>query len=158
MKIFTLFALILCLGISNGFGKVYPGLKVLGDFRKIQLLVEDVTPNKLVTYKEIVNTAKLKLFANNIKANAFDSEYVYLNVNVMPLDDGVNFVFYVGLALKKSSSTYGVSKTVAGVVFKPNQGQYGYVGICSDKSSLLDAIKLRIDKFLVDYIESNMED
>ena len=92
MKIFTLFALVLYLGISTGFGKVYPGLKVLGDFRKLQLVVEDINSNKFVTHDEIVNTAKLRLFANNIKVKAFDSDYLYLNVNVLPLIDGVNFV------------------------------------------------------------------
>jgi len=156
MKIFTLLALVLSLGVSNGFGKVYPGLKVLGDFRQIQLLVEDISPNKLVTHKEIVNTAKLRLFSNNIKTLEFGPEYIYLNVNLLPLNDGVNFVYNIKLALTKSSSTYGVSKTVAGVVFEPNQGEYGYVGICHDKSNLLDAIKSRIDMFLVDYLESNM--
>ena len=158
MKIFTLFALVLCLGISTGFGKVYPGLKVLGDFRKLHLVVEDINSNKFVTHDEIVNTAKLRLFANNIKTQEFGSEYLYLNVNLVPLIDGVNFVYNVHLAFTKSSSTYGVSKTVAGVVFKPQQGQYSYVGVTRDKSDLLDAIITRIDKFLVDYIESNMVD
>jgi len=159
MKIFTLFVLVLCLGISNGFGKVYPSLKVKGDFRKIELLIEDVNPNKLVTTEDITNTVKLRLFANNIKTlKTYGSEFLYVTVIVMDLEDDVNFVYKVNIELRKNSTDYGVNQIVAGFSFTPNQGSYGSLGICSKEDSLLSGLKSAIDMFLLDYLESNMAD
>lgn len=158
MKVFTLFALILCLGISNVFGEVHPGLKVKGDFRGMQLVVEDIGPNKLLTREDIVNTVKLRLFSNNIKTKEVGSEFLYVKVKVMELDDGVNYVFDVGIELIKRSYAYEVSKSVAGITFTPRQGAYGALGICYTKDRLLSSVKGSIDRFLVDYLESNMAD
>lgn len=158
MKIFTLFALVLCLGISNGFGKVYPGLKVKGDFREMQLVVESIIPNKFLTREDIVNTVKLRLFSNNIKTKDFCAEYFYVKVTLLPLSDDVNFVYDLQLRFTKRSFEYNVSKSVAGLAFAPSQGPYGYTGISSSKDKLLSVIKDTVDTFLVDYIESNMED
>ena len=158
MKIFTLFALVLSLGISNGFGKVYPGLKVKGDFRKIQLLVEDVGPNKLVTTQDIKTTVKLRLFSNNIKIQEYSSEYIYVDIGVMPLKDNVNSVYAIEVRLIKRSEPYEVSKSVAGYSFEPRQGSYAGLGILWSKGQLLSEVQGYIDAFLVDYIESNMED
>ena len=157
MKIFTLLALILCLGISNGFGKVYQGLKVKGDFREMQLVVEDINPNKLLTREDILNTVQLRLFSNNIKTQDWGSEYFYVKIDVLPLSDDINFAYSITLQLNKKSQTYGVSESVAGAFFKPAQGAYGSIGNCYTKDQLLNSIKGRVDQFLVDYIESNME-
>lgn len=158
MKILILFALVLSLGISIGSGKVYQGLKVKGDFRKVQLLVEDVNPNGIVTKQDIENTVKLKLFSNNIKTIPIGSENLYLQVIILPMDNGVNFVYSTLLELKKWSFDYGVSESVAGPLFAPHQGIYFQTGICRSKDKFLSNIKEIVDRFLVDYIESNMED
>lgn len=158
MKIFTLFALVLSLGISNGFGKVYPGLKVKGDFRKLDLVVETIRPNKFVTDQDITNTVKLRLFSNNIKIQDYGSEYLYVNVNILDLEDGVNFIFNIKINLDKRSLNYGVSPLFVGTTFVPHQGTYAMLGVNFSKDALLSSIQGQIDKFLVDYIESNMED
>jgi hypothetical protein len=157
MKIFTLFALVLCLGISNGFGKVWPGLKVNGDFRNILLVVEHIAPNDLVTHKDIENTVKLRLFSNNIKTIDWRTDYLYVNVSVLPISNS-NVVYNIKVEFNKRSKFYGVSESVAGSTFAPSQGAYGSIGSCYSKDTLLSSVKGAIDRFLVDYIESNMED
>ena len=97
--------------------------------------------------EEIINTAKLRLFANNIKVNEFDSEYIYLVVKVMDLDD-VNFLYNISLNLEKDSSDYGVSKSVAGTTFSPRQGAYGSMGVATQKIVYLPQSKELLIGFL----------
>ena len=100
---------------------MYPGLKVKGDFRKIQLVVEDIHHNRSVTAQDIENTVKLRLFSNNIKTQDWGTEYLYVNVTVFPVNSDLNLVYNIDVELIKSSNFYGVSKSVAGAGFTPNQ-------------------------------------
>ena len=154
MKIITLFALVLSLGISNGYAEKYEGLRVKGDYKFLPLMC-DVKESPLISKDEIIRTIKLKLLSFNIKTK--DSHYtdthdLYCNINYKSGSNVMNIYF----VLSKDSKAYGISNKYVGPVFKPSQGRYASLNFATTKQDILRAINKDLDRFIVDYLESNM--
>ena len=136
-------------------GEVYEGLKVKGDYKKLGIIIEKVRENEAGLTTELVERAvKLKLLSNGIKSPTYHPSYLYVVVRI--LDDGTSYSFHI--CLEKNSAAYGVDKSVAGIAFRPYQAVYGSMGKAGKSSDfILNHLNERLDKFLLDYLESNME-
>ena len=148
--------LTLALFASPLLAKKYPGLKVKGNYKELRVVVENVPNNTLGLAEEDVERAvKLRLLANGIKGTKTISvHYLYVDVAVLT---GPN-AFKIDIFLQKFSDAYGVDEKVAGAYFLPEQGYYGTLGTAGrSKQYILEALNEKLDKFLLDYLESNIE-
>lgn len=117
-------------------------------------MVENV-PNNIfgLTDVDVFQAVKLRLLANGIKVGTNFAHQLYVRVGV--LSDSNAFDLHV--VLVKFSSAYGVDKEVAGFTFRPSQGAYGSLGTARSKQFILEALNEKLDAFLLDYLESNIE-
>ena len=134
-------------------GKVYRGLKVKGEYKALEVLVEYIEDDLLVTTEDVERATKLRLMANGIKTIP-ESRSHYLYVNCIILDSGAHCI---RVYLKKISNSYGVSESVTGWSFAPNQGQYAVLGQSKRLTHFFAALHHALDNFILDYLESNME-
>jgi hypothetical protein len=166
MKIFTLFALVLYLGISTGFGKVYLGLKVKGDYKKLHIAFEDVEENPLkISTEDVVRTIKLSLLRNGIKpidlmiegsAAQKADHYLYFSMATIPI--GRSIAYSWTLELAKFTRSYMKTGSETASIYVPRQGDYSPFGVEHQKADFLDSLRSRVDKFCLNYLESNMAD
>ena len=138
----------------------YEGLKVLGNYKELHYLIEYVGENNIgLTDGDIESLVKLRLLSAGIKpikGDGVHSKKHYMHVDVRCTKDGVLFRNNVELA--KISRLYGVPYEKAGRSFTPLQGSYGNFGTSGRKKNyILESAGRSIDKFLLDYLESNLE-
>lgn len=165
MKIFTLLALVLSLGISYGYAQklhARDGLKVRGDYKVLPLII-DVDDESLITREEIKHIAKLKFLSFNIRTSDFDSKnsyhYLHLSVHFPTINDRPEHqVVLLDASLEKASKSYGVNYNVSGILFTPSQPNYSRVikGSLDSKPYFLKCIEKNIERFIIDYLEANM--
>jgi hypothetical protein len=148
--------LILALFASSVFAKKYRGLKVKGDYKVLTVLVEGFPKNDAgLTKEDVIRAVKLRLLANGIKTPDYLGPH-YLYVQVSVLADGN--AFSIDVSLVKYSLAYGVDVNVAGSYFSPEKGSYSGVGTAAkSKQYILGALNSHIDRFLLDYLESNID-
>ena len=138
-------------------GKVYPGLKVKGNYKNLHILVESINENAANLTKEQVERAvKLRLLRNGIKTledrNA--PHYLYININISKKGTFYGFEF----VLWKYALDYGVDQSITGISFMPRQGPYASVGLAGQNSTaFIGHLETVLDAFILDYLESNME-
>ena len=70
-------------------GKVHKGLKVKGEYKALEVLVEYIKDSQLVTTEDVERATKLRLMANGIKTVP-ESRSHYLYVDCQILDSGVH--------------------------------------------------------------------
>lgn len=167
MKIFTLFALVLCLGVNHGYAKKshgWVGLKVRGDYKALPLII-DVDDESLITREEIKHIVKLKFLSFNIRTSDFDHKnadhyhWLHLSVNFPTINDRPEHqVVLLDASLKKASKSYGVDYYVSGVCFTPSQPNYSRIikGTLDSKPFFLKSIEKNVERFIIDYLEANM--
>ena len=165
MKILTLFALVLSLGISHGYAKksyARYGLKVRGDYKVLPLII-DVDDESLITKEEIRHIIKLKFLSFNIRTSDFDTKDSYhklhLSVNFPTINESPKHqIVLIDAELLKVSKFYGVNYNVAGIVFTPDHPNYSRVlkGSLDSKPFFLKSIEKNVERFIIDYLEANI--
>jgi len=138
-------------------GKVYPGLKVKGDYKNLNIIIEDIPENAAnLTEEKVVRAVKLRLFRNGIKTTVDDYQPHYLYVNVNISNKGTFYGF--DIQLWKYAFQYGLDDSITGFSFMPNQGGYGSVGLAGQNYNfVIQHLEESLDVFILDYLESNME-
>jgi hypothetical protein len=138
-------------------GERHTGLKVIGDYKKLKIVVESVPRNEAgLTSEAIEKAVKLKLLSNGIKplTRVNDVAPHFLHIDVLITPDGT---FLIYISLQKYSYNYGVDTNAAGQRFKPQQGNYDIIGRAETASFIVDQVAKKVGDFLLDYFESNME-
>ena len=157
-KRLSLVCLLLSLLASVGWAKKYTSLKV-PNYKILNALVEVVTENKTgLTTEKVENALKLRLLGNGIKTNTETeslSHYLYVNVNVLPNGAAYN------VTVEFRRYVFGYPKEISdqtGIRFSPQQGTYNVLGLTGGSASfIIEALNGALDKFLLDYLESNIE-
>ena len=138
-------------------GKVFPGLKVKGNYKNLHIVVENVYENAAnLNTEQVERAVKLRLLRNGIKTldSTYDPHYLYINIDISK--KGTYYCF--DLELRKNAFGYGIDKSITGISFKPNQGTYGGLGLAGQSSShVIGHVERILDAFILDYLESNME-
>ena len=166
MKFKTAFLLSFAIACSSvGQGAVFEGLVVRGDHKKLPVFVAVGGDTDIITTDEVMRAVKLRCLANGITTSewkSFSSPHV-LNVYVLTLEDKIDereigFSALVRMSLQKTTRYYVSKPQYIGSFFEPEQSDYGsIVSLPQDgKSYLIDIINQSLDKFLLDYLESNI--
>ena len=158
-KLITL--LTLALSFSFADAEKYPSLKVK-DYKNVRVIIEDIRKsNTGLTKQDIQNKVKLTLLKNGFKTiNNVGTDFIYINVNLINLNDRVNDVYSISIDYRKYSSNHFntfADRNKVGEIFIPFQGIYSTAGINYQKSDILDQLQSRLELFLIDYMESNTE-
>ena len=153
--------LTLALSFSFADAKVYTSLKAK-DYKNVQVIVEEIPKsNSGITKKDIQNKVKLILLRNGFKtSNEIGKDFIYIYVNVMPLNNARSDAFSLDISYIKFADNHfdsTLEKNSSGSMFKPDQGNYGTIGFTNESSLILTGISKYFEKFLVDYMESNIE-
>jgi hypothetical protein len=152
---------LLCFSISTfASARIYPSLKVLGDYKVVPVLIEPPPRNNLkLSYSDIERSVKLKLLGSGLKVSPTWKGIKHLLViSITPLDQGDGSMLSIDVNLQKFSKEYNVDQSVAGTAFTPEQGTYSCVGYTENKSSALTWLNEKLEEFLIDYLESNTDD
>ena len=157
MKQFSILITLLVVSSLALSGKVYPGLKVKGDYKNLNILVEGIPENAAnLTKEKVEKTVKLRLLRNGIKtaADGYFPHYLYVNINIS--SKGTFYGF--DIQLWKYAGQYGLDQSITGFSFMPSQGAYGSIGLAGqDFSHVIKHLEDILDSFILDYLESNME-
>lgn len=133
----------------------FDGLVVISpDYKKLPVALIYME-NNLVTKQELFDAIKLRLMANNITpmfADVNSSEW--LVVDFLSLDSGSPFT--INICLKKNKKLYYKDLFFLGPFVKPTQGAYATIGTSPGKSFIIDKLNDTLDRFLIDYLETNM--
>jgi hypothetical protein len=148
--------LLLCSTLFASFagGEEYNGLVVHGSYKDLAVVVAAADNDWKLTTQDLHRIVKLRLLSNSIKPRALvkDDKH-FLAVNF----DAYGNAFALTVELIKATSSYVQNeKHLLGHVVRPYQGTYGWFGIYEDKKIVIDAINQTLDKFLIDYLESNL--
>ena len=148
-------------GISLNFAFVgkaeeYNGLIVEGDYRKLNVLCQVYENQWGITKTDFERAIKLRFLGNRLKMLPLPDDSSlwmhYLKVNFECVGD----VFILELKLKKMSKVYAKSTFSLGAIVEPMQGTYGSFGKTPDKSDIMEKLNGCLDRFLLDYLESNI--
>jgi hypothetical protein len=134
----------------------FSGLKVHGDHGVLEPIVSEVPKNRSgVTRKDILKRVRLKLLESGIKPEAPLYKTHFMEVDFVILSGGTSFALEV--SLKKMAQAYGYDPKKVGKIITLPQGKYGVFGNAGrDKSYVLDAVDEVVEKFIVDYKDSNL--
>ena len=146
-----------CLLIANK----YEGLKVKGDYQRLNVKVREISSNGLgVTSEMIKEAAETFLNVNNFKSESHELDdnypnFIEIKVTVSRFEKCDNFVFTINLCLVKSANFYNVDKEITGKTFIPDQGEYFANGNVNQRKLLLQVLEVVLEDFLIDYTWSN---
>ena len=151
----SLLLLLFALFASFAGGKAYRGLKVLGKYDTMHLSVAEVPKNALgLTTKEVETTVKLALLKAGIKTEVTRAHGLNIYVNI--LETGL--AASIKIEMIKRSVPYGISRDIAGAEFSPLQENYAtLVSPGGDRSNILLSLRHQVERFVVDYLESQLE-
>jgi hypothetical protein len=158
----VLLTILLTVFSSFAWAKKYEGLKVLGDYKTLKVVVESITKNSAgLTTEDARRTVKLRLLANGIKTteDALSTHYLYVQVSILPITVGgrnVGYGLFLEFQLVKFSDDYKVPHKAVGVSFTPQQGPYSGIMI-TQKQNIQRDINHYLEMFLLDYLESNVK-
>ena len=159
IRTFLIFSFVLTAMVCPAFvaAKKYDGLKVHGDHRILEPIVSPIPKNRSgVTRTDILKTVRKKLWRSGIRPERPPDQYHFLEIDLVIHSKGTNFT--VEVSLKKMAQAYGYDPKVVGKIITLPQGQYGLFGNAGrDKSYILDAVEQVVDKFLLDYKDSNLK-
>jgi hypothetical protein len=164
MKI-RLSLLLLCSSLFASFAgaKVFDGLVIPnGEYRTLPIAVF-VTPNTLgLGEDDVYRATKLRLLANKIQtieiksAKDFNESGYFLFVAVNFLGD--RNIFSTTIELKKDTrKNLKQVNHFLGTFITPEQDSYDGFGIASSDTTVINSLNGRLDKFLLDYLESNLQ-
>ena len=165
MKCKTTFLLAFAIACSSvGQGEEFEGLVVRGDHKKLQVYVYNDTDT--ITTDEVMRAVKLRCLANGITTSKWEGyskspHHIVVTINAIKVRLGDKVMGYAAafnVDLLKSTRYYVSKPQYLGREFKPEQGDYGGVGIIGldGKSRFIEIINQYLDKFLLDYLESNI--
>lgn len=149
-----LITLLIGLGFSSAcWGEVHESLKVT-NYKNIQLLVKPVEDNCLgISAKNIELLTKLKLLRNGIKTVSDSNPFIYIDVSVIDVNVGG----------KKFGAAYKIEINLQDSGFE-KEGVYSNSltlegGLCIGNSykTFERDFEEFLDKFILNYLESNME-
>lgn len=134
----------------------FKGLRVHGDHRLLEPIVGAIPKNRSgVTTEDVKYRVMRKLLSIGIQPTRSPQSYHFLDVDVVILSKGTSFSVVV--SLKKMAQAYGFDPKVVGPVVTMAQGEYGLFGnAAKDKDYVLEAVDEVMDKFLLDYRDSNL--
>ena len=139
------------------FGEKYITLKD-PDYKNLEILIEDINPDHLsgITEEEVLNEIKLLCLQSGIKVRTDTDKdrYLYFRISIMDIDK-YNDIYYLSFKYKRLNRS-GIMFADTGILYVPDQGKYGTLGIASSKESILSIIRREFKFFLVDYLESNI--
>jgi hypothetical protein len=152
--------LVVSLLSSVGWAKKYTSLKV-SDYKNLKIIVEEIGKNKAGVTGELVERAvKLRLMGNEIKIKPpslvkWPDCYLYVRVSILP--EGT--AYDIDVVLRRYGDTLPVeAQAKTGIYFAPEQRTYGGFGTCGqDSSYVIGHLNRQLDKFILDYLESNIE-
>ena len=152
----TLFIFLSIFSLSELRAAKFSGLKVHGDHGVLEPIVSEVPKNRSgVTRKDILKRVRLKLLESGIKPEAPLYKTHFMEVDFVILSGGTSFALEV--SLKKMAQAYGYDPKKVGKIITLPQGKYGVFGNAGrDKSYVLDAVDEVVEKFIVDYKDSNL--
>ena len=159
--------LTLALSISFADAAKYPALKVK-DYKNLNIVIDSLPKSNCgLTIKDIETEIKLLFIQNGIKPKIGTGNHLYIAIGILELEKSDGDVFDVKIEYIRSGAEHPFlddpisfqDKILphTGWKWKPQQGDYNSLGISHRKSFILDALKSNLKKFLVDYIESNIE-
>ena len=149
-----LITLLISLGFSSAcWGEVYESLKVT-NYKNIHLLVNPVEDNCLgISADKIKLLTKLKLLRNSIKTVSVSNPFIYIVVSVIDVDIGG----------EKLGAAYNIKINLQDLGFE-KEGAYsnsltmeGGLGIGNSYKTFERDFEEYLDKFILNYLESNME-
>lgn len=154
LRLFLMFSFVFVLS-PICIAEQFSGLKVHGDYKYLTPLVAKVGKNKAdITEDDLLRIAKIRLMKEGINPVRSKTPYHYLWVELLIVGKGTKFS--LELSLKKSAQAYGHDYKVIGDFFKPPQGTYGTIGDAKkNKKYILKALDKALEKFILDYIDSN---
>jgi hypothetical protein len=152
----TLFIFLSIFSLSELRAAKFTGLKVHGDHGVLEPIVSEVPKNRSgVTRKDILKRVRLKLLESGIKPEAPLYKTHFMEVDFVILSGGTSFALEV--SLKKMAQAYGYDPKKVGKIITLPQGKYGVFGNAGrDKSYVLDAVDEVVEKFILDYKDSNL--
>jgi hypothetical protein len=152
----TLFFVLSIFSFSELRAAKFSGLKVHGDHRVLEPIISGVPKNRSgVTRKDILHRVRLKLLECGIKPEAPLYKTHFMEVDFVILSGGTSFALEV--SLKKMAQAYGYDPKKVGKIITLPQGKYGVFGNAGrDKAYVLDAVDEVVEKFIVDYKDSNL--
>jgi hypothetical protein len=137
------------------FGKEFVGLKDK-NYKYLRLIVKDIGKSNTGITKDAIQTELQLLVLNNgIKPSKKGKDsFLWVNVNIIPLDDKKHDVFSIQVEYVK----YPLDgfKQHTGYSYTPEQGDYSQFGITGEKREIISYLQIELKKFLVDYLESNI--
>ena len=149
--------LLLCSTLFASFagGKADRGWKGLGKYNTMHWSVAEVPKNALgLTTKEVETTVKLALLKAGIKTEVTRAHGLNVYVNI--LDPGL--AASIKVEMIKRSRPYSISPDIAGDEFSPLQENYAtLVSPGGDRSNVLLSLRHQVERFIVDYLESQLE-
>ena len=148
--------LLLCFTLFASFvgAEEYDGLVVHGSYKELPLGIALRDNDWGLKTEDLNRIVKLRLLANGIRSRSFvESDSHFLGITFSAYGN----VFNLTVALVKKTSSYVKNeKNFLGYSVRPEQGTYAWFGHYYDKKAVIDAINETLDKFLIDYLESNL--
>jgi hypothetical protein len=160
MKQLSILITVFLCTIGNLTSKVNPQLKVKSNYKTVDLVVENVSANKLgITSESIQNIIKLRFLANGIKVRSGSRNPIYVKILVSDttgMDNSYRGTTAIALyiCLVKFSSDYDLDGKYFGKL--TDTGSMLFLGQVNSSTFKTDIEKCT-DAFLLDYLESNME-
>jgi len=148
--------LLLCFTLFASFAgaKEYDGLVVHGSYKDLPLNIVLNENDWGLKTEDLNRIVKLRLLANGIRSRSLvESVSHYLGVAF----NAYGNVLHLNVQLWKKTSSYVKNeKHLLGHTVLPLQGTYAWFGHYYDKKAVIDVINDTLDKFLIDYLESNL--
>ena len=146
----TLLALLFC--SSALMGKKFPSLKV-PNYKEVEIVVEEIQPNYLgITREDIILATKLRFLRNGLKVVDLKSgsnlwiQVTALNIKV----GGRNVGCAINVSIKFQFRYYG-RMLIDGLSSKEG------LSIVTSKKMFINNYEDDLDKFILNYLESNIE-
>lgn len=147
-----LITVLISLGFSSVcLGAVHKSLKV-PNYKNIQLIVDPITENNVgITSAKIKLATKLRLLRNGIKTVSDSNPVLFVDIQVIDVivgtrDKGVAYSIRITLEKFEGLASYSDLMT-----------SQGGIGLDDDYKTFEEDFLNYLDKFILDYLESNME-
>jgi hypothetical protein len=136
-------------------GKMYPTLKV-DNFKEVRINVQFTNKNNIgLSKEEVIVATKLRFLQNGLKVTDEISRLENLWIKISMLDIIVG-ERDVGCALYLDLSFQIFADDLKSFVADPFAGQASQM-IITSKKDFFNAYNIYLDRFILDYLESNME-
>jgi hypothetical protein len=164
MKLVQALITIAAIGVgSQAFGKAYPGLEVGFTFREVEVgsavwFAESAKKLVDLTNEDLRRVVKLKLLTRGLKMLPKEESSPSGSALIVSIDI-IGASASIGVELRKWAEHFGIPlNRGTGELFTPTQGTYRISGTHgNDKKFILDGVEEVLDRFILDYLESNLK-